>query len=102
MMDQRYTTIKVLMESGHITTFRQIFDYIPKTVVYKDLKVNFTRFSKAILDPSGLSMGELRTLAEFFQIDTKKLIYMAYMQTLISKNKAKKTSLIKPVLPIQT
>lgn len=90
MMDSRYTTIKVLMASGHITTFRQIFNYIPKTIVYKDLRVNFKRFSKAILNPSGLSLGELRTLAEFFDIDTKKLIDMAYMQTLTSKNKRKK------------
>jgi len=96
MMDQRYTTIKVLMESGHITTFRQIFDYIPKTVVYKDLRVNFNRFSKAILDPSGLSMGELRTLAEFFGIDTKKLIDMAYLQMLTSNNRTKKKSLVLP------
>ena len=95
MMDSRYTTIKVLMESGHITTFRQIFDYIPKTVVYKDLRVNFKRFSKAILDPSGLSLGELRTLAEFFDLDTKKLIDMAYMQTLTRKNRSKGKQTIK-------
>lgn len=90
-MDQRYTTIKVLVESGHITTFRQIFNYIPKTIVYKDLRVNFKRFSKAILNPSGLSLGELRTLAEFFDMDTKKLIDMAYMQTLTSKSKTKRS-----------
>lgn len=95
MIDSRYTTIKVLMESGHITTFRKIFDYIPKTVVYKDLRVNFKRFSKAILDPSGLSLGELRTLADFFDVDTKKLIDMAYMQTLTGKNRSKGKQTIK-------
>ena len=31
--DYRYKTIPVLIESGHITSFKDIFDYIPKTVV---------------------------------------------------------------------
>jgi hypothetical protein len=79
-VDQRYTTIKVLIQSGHIKSFRDIFNYIPKTVVYKDLRVNFNRFSKAVNDPAGLSLAELRTLAEFFEVDTKKLIDMAFEQ----------------------
>ena len=89
--DQRYSTIKVLIQSGHIKSFRDIFNYIPKTVVYKDLGVNFNRFSKAINDPAGFSMGELRTLAEFFAVDTKKLIDMAYEQMIsVSKNKRRR------------
>ena len=100
MLDQRYTTIKVLIESGHITTFRKIFDYIPKTIVYKDLRVNFKRFSKGILDPSRFSLGELRRLAEFFGMDTKQLIDMAYEQTKSAKNKSKgklKKNAFKPI-----
>jgi hypothetical protein len=90
MIDQRYTTIKVLVESGHITTFRGIFDYIPKTTVYKDLRVNFNRFSMGILDPSKFTLGELRQLAEFFDMDTKKLIDMAYTQMLTTKKEQKR------------
>ena len=84
MSDQRYSTIKVLIQSGHIKIFRDIFDFIPKTVVYKDLGVNFNRFNKAILDPARFTLAELRTMAEFFDVDTKKMIDMAYEQMIMA------------------
>jgi hypothetical protein len=89
MPDQRYSTIKVLIQSGHIKTFSAIFDFIPKTVVYRDLGVNFNRFSRAIIDPARFTLAELRTLAEFFDVDTKKMIELAYEQ-MISATKSKK------------
>jgi hypothetical protein len=88
--DKRYSSAKALIESGHIRSFREIFDHIPKTVVYQDLQVNFKRFSKAILDPSKLTIGELRTLAEMFEYDPKKLLDMAYEQTLTVKQRPAK------------
>jgi hypothetical protein len=89
--DQRYSTISVLIQSGHIKSFRDIFDYIPKTIVYKDLGVNFNRFSRATIDPSDLTLNELRTLAEFFGVDPKKIIDMAYEQMVTAgKSKRKK------------
>lgn len=88
--DTRYSTIKVLIESGHIKSFRQIFDFIPKTVVYRDLAVNFNRFSRAILDPSAFTIRELIALAEMFDVDAKKMIDMAYQQALTVKKSRQK------------
>jgi hypothetical protein len=91
MSDQRYTTIRVLIQSGHIKSFRDIFQFIPKTVVYRDLGVNFNRFSRAIIDPAKFTLEELRTLAEFFGVDTKKMIDMAYDQMItVSRSRRKK------------
>jgi len=90
MMDFRYTTIKVLIESGHIKCIRDIFQYIPKTVVYRDLGINFNRFDRAIRDPSIFRLAELRELAEMFRVDAKKLIDMAYEQSLTVKYRQKK------------
>jgi hypothetical protein len=81
-LDKRYDTIKVLVNSGHISSFRDIFNYIPKTIVYKDLHVNFNRFSRAIHNPALLTMKELMALADLFGIDAKLLIDMAYAQVL--------------------
>jgi len=50
--DNRYNIIKALIDSGHIKTFRDVFTFIPKTTVYKDLGVNFKKFDRAINDPS--------------------------------------------------
>lgn len=89
--DQRYGTIKVLIESGHIKSFRDIFQFIPKTIVYRDLGVNFNRFSRAIIDPARFTLDELRTMAEFFGIDTKTMIDMAYEQMVtVSKSRRRK------------
>ena len=60
--DPRYTTIKVLIEAGHIMSFREIFVFIPKTVVYRDLGVNFNRFDSAIANPSKFRIKELMRL----------------------------------------
>lgn len=80
--DKRYSTIKVLIEAGHIKSIQDIFIFIPKTVVYKDLGANFNRFDRAIIDPSLFKLRELLKLAEMFDVDAKRIIEMAYVQAL--------------------
>lgn len=87
--DPRYGTIKILIESGHITSIREIFTFIPKTTVYKDLGINYNRFDNAIIDPSIFKLQELIVLAHFFDVDARKFIDMAYNQSLTAKHKAK-------------
>ena len=87
--DPRYGSIKVLIESGHIKSIREIFQFIPKTTVYKDLGINFNRFDRAIVDPSIFKMQELVILAEMFGVDAWKFIGMAYEQ-MLAYNKAKR------------
>jgi hypothetical protein len=89
MVDPRYGVIKVLFESGHLKSIEDIFQFIPKTTVYKDLGVNFNRFDRAIHDPSIFRLAELRELAEMFNIDAKKFIDMAYEQCLAAKYRRK-------------
>lgn len=90
MLDPRYSTIKVLIEAGHKKTIRDIFQFNPKTTVYKDLGINFNRFDRAIRDPSIFRLAELRQLAEMFNVDARKFIDMAYEQALTIKYKQKK------------
>lgn len=85
--DPRYGAVKVLIETEHITSIRDIFLFIPKTTVYKDLGINFNRFERAIADPSIFRMQELVDLADMFGVDPKKFIYMAYEQSLTVKKK---------------
>jgi len=93
MNDPRYDTIKVLIEAGHIKSISDIFIFIPKTVVYKDLGANYNRFDKAIINPSLFKLQELMILAEFFGIDARKFIDMAYEQSLTVKNKKRERKL---------
>jgi len=94
MLDPRYGTIKVLIEAGHIKTIQDIFQFIPKTTVYRDLGINYNRFNRAILNPSIFRLGELRQLAEMFNIDARKFIDMACEQSLTVKCNRKKTRMI--------
>lgn len=86
LKDARYDIIKVLIEAGKITSISDIFIYIPKTIVYQDLGVNFNRFVRAITDPAIFKLEELRKLSEMFGVDAKKIIDMAYEQSLTLKS----------------
>lgn len=83
------TLYKVLIEAGHIKSIRDIFQFIPKTTVYRDLGINYNRFNRAIFDPSIFRIAELVQLAEFFEVDARKFIDMAYEQSLTVKRKPK-------------
>ena len=97
VVDPRYDAVRVLLETGHIKSFPDIFYYIPKTTVYKNLGVNFNRFSKAIYDPSIFRMEELKEIAELFGIDPKIMIDMAYEQTMkVVRHKKKSVKEQKP------
>jgi hypothetical protein len=92
IVDPRYGSIKVLIEQGLITSIQDIFKYIPKTTVYKDLGINFNRFDRAILDPSLFRMEELITLADLFNVDSAKIIALAYKQMVsMGNDKGRKT-----------
>jgi hypothetical protein len=88
LRDARYDIIKVLIEAGKITSIQDIFTYIPKTIVYKDLGINFNRFDRAIIDPSIFRLAELKELAKMFNMDPRKMIDLAYMQSLSIKNRS--------------
>ena len=89
--DIRYNTISSLIQGGNIKTFSDIFLYIPPSVVYRDLGVNYTRFQKLIANTSLFTLQELITLAGFFKLDDRTMIEMAYSQyETRKKNKRKK------------
>jgi hypothetical protein len=78
--DKRYEALKVLIESGHITEFRQMFHYIPPSVVYKDLGINYFRFKKLINDTRLFTIKELIFFASFCNLDPKRIFELAYGQ----------------------
>jgi len=93
--DPRYGAVKALIESGHIKSIQDIFQFIPKTTIYRELGINFNRFVRAIVDPSIFRMGELVKLAEIFEVDPKRMIDMAYEQsaTVVRKNQKRATAI---------
>jgi len=64
----------VLIETGTIKEFTDIFETIPKSVVAKDLRVNYTHLTKRINNSEEFTLRELTTLADLIGIDSLILI----------------------------
>jgi hypothetical protein len=85
--DNRYNTVKILIEGGHVKTFAEIFQHIPPSVVSNDFGSNYTRFVKLIDNPSDFKLRELYTLASQFEVDSKVMVDLAYNQQKKGKRK---------------
>jgi len=78
--DIRYSTVKILIETGHIKSFREIFKHIPRSVVYEDMGINYRRFSKLLANPHKFTLEELVTMSRFLEMDAQAVIGLAYIQ----------------------
>lgn len=77
MNDPRYLTIRGLLKEGQISTFTEIFKWIPYTVLARDFGTNNNRMKKMIADPSLWTLAEIYKLADLIGYDKKKLLMMA-------------------------
>lgn len=66
--DKAYKAIKVLIEAGHITEFRQIFEHIYPTHVARDMGIHYTRFTAMVEKVQDFRVKELYMLASFIGI----------------------------------
>lgn len=82
-----YKTIKLLIEGGQIKTFKEIFEHIPKTTVFKDLGTNYYRSGKIMKSVQEMKLAELYTLAHFIGVDEKILLDLAHAQYVAGKKK---------------
>jgi hypothetical protein len=72
--DHRYDLIKPMIESGKILSFNDIFKYIPKTVVAKDLGKKVDRFNTLMSRVEEFMLSDLFIIAGFFEIDEDDII----------------------------
>ena len=87
--DRRYNTVKLLIEAGHITEFSHIFDHIPRSVVANDLGTNYNRLARLIMHTEHFSLEELVTLSNFFDVDSKTMVDLAFNQLIRKRAKRK-------------
>lgn len=82
--DRRYEAVKAWINSGGATTFREIFDIVPRTQVAKDTGMHYDRLSKKIINQTKLTVRDILRIAELLEVDDIKLY------SLISAEKQKK------------
>jgi hypothetical protein len=79
-MDKRYDSIKFMIESGHITEFREIFDYIPKSLLGKHLHNNNPRMTRLMSNVDDLTVHEIVSISTLFNVDYSKITRIVFTQ----------------------
>jgi hypothetical protein len=68
LKDARLKYIKPLVESGTITTFAQIFELIPVTLLAGEVGTNVTTFRIRVSEPKALSPDYRQRIADAFSL----------------------------------
>ena len=84
--DNRYNLIRPMIDSGDIVTFNDIFKYIPKTIVAKDLGKKVDRFSELMKRVEGFTLEELYMIGKFCKISEAQITQLAEKEYLKNKN----------------
>lgn len=84
MKDKRYNTIKILIENHHISQLSDIFDTLPKTVLAKDMGMNYGRFLRKIKSLEWFDLKEIYTIADLINVDRNLVLKIIDSQA--SKN----------------
>lgn len=88
-LDKRYKVVKVMIENGAITEFRQIFEYIPKSIVANDLGTNYNRLIRLLKKVEDVSLEEIFKLSEWIDIECDVIFKLLVLQYEMNKGKSK-------------
>jgi hypothetical protein len=77
--DKRYGLVRSLFREGETYTFIDVFDIIPKTVIAKDLGMNYHTFTRKAEDPERFTLQEIMRMAEMFGMGAQGLCERVFM-----------------------
>jgi hypothetical protein len=83
--DSRYYLIKPMITEGRIISFNDIFKFIPKTIVARDIGKKVDRFTELMHKVEKFTLEELFLIAKFCEIDKGQIIQL--IQEEYAKNK---------------
>jgi hypothetical protein len=87
--DFRFSTIKVLIEKEHIKTFNDIYNYIPKSNLARELNMNTDRMTQLMEHPEKFTLEKLVKIAGVLDVDFKTILELVYQQLQENKKKIK-------------
>jgi hypothetical protein len=67
--DQRYKVVNIMIQEGAVKSFKDIFTYMPKSVISKALGKNNNRMGELIEEPTGFTFAEIITIAKLIEVD---------------------------------
>lgn len=75
--DKRYGAAKVLIESGNIKTFDDLFAIVPKTVIRADIGLNYYGMDSKLKNGEKFSLQDLLRISEYIECDPRLVIELA-------------------------
>ena len=62
-----------MVEDGSISHFKEIYEVIPKTLVSKDMGMNYQTFTRKVAEPDLFTMRELIFMSNLFDVNPDDL-----------------------------
>lgn len=78
----KYTTLRILIDTGAVTSLRQILDYMPAEILAKDLKDDPGRLIDLFFNTKDITMNEINALAELVDCDFEQMARLVVNQHL--------------------
>lgn len=75
-----------MINEGKIHSFKDIFQFIPKSIVATDLGKKVVRFSQLMENVEQFTLQELFMLARFFELDEDTMLRLVRTQYAQKKN----------------
>jgi len=89
--DIRYESVKVLIETGRIQEFHQIFNYLPKSILAQDLGTNNNRMTRLINHVEQFTLEELFRISHLLGVSYKTVLTIVHNQYFGEQKIKKKT-----------
>ena len=83
--DRRYEHAKHAIQNREITVFRKIFEYVPKTVMAKDLRIRIDRFNILINNVRKFKISQAHQIAKVIGVDRRAIISLILEQYQLDK-----------------
>jgi hypothetical protein len=91
MPDSRYKYLQSIWKAGDLTSLKDIFGIVPRSIVATDIGLNYGRFSQKVLKPELFTFRDILRLAKYTEIDPKVLAEIVLKDIEAIRNPPKKT-----------
>jgi hypothetical protein len=82
MADSRYATLRILIDTGALTSLREILDHVPAEVLAADLKDDAGRLIDLFFNTKDIIMNEINAWAEVIGCDFEQMAKLVVNQHL--------------------
>lgn len=73
MKDKRYTAAKLLIQANQVTDLKQIFDFLPISVVAEDARMNYSTLYRKVNNVRTLTVGDMEKMAALLEVEVSQI-----------------------------